>query len=76
MVRRGGIEEAVNEAVLVINPLIYAEVSIGFSSVEDLEAALPIEAFRRDVLPMRPLSWPASGFWNIAEEAAVDIADA
>ena len=41
----------VNEAVLVINPLIYAEISIRFSSVEELEAALPIEAFRRDVLP-------------------------
>jgi predicted nucleic acid-binding protein len=40
-----------NEAVLVINPLIYAEISIRYSSVEELEAALPIEVFRRDVLP-------------------------
>jgi hypothetical protein len=41
----------VNEAVLVINPLIYAEISIRYSPVEELEAALPIEVFRRDVLP-------------------------
>jgi predicted nucleic acid-binding protein len=41
----------VNQAVLVINPLIYAEISIRYSSVEELEAALPIEVFRRDVLP-------------------------
>jgi predicted nucleic acid-binding protein len=41
----------VDKAVLVINPLIYAEISIRYSSVEELEAALPIEAFRRDILP-------------------------
>jgi predicted nucleic acid-binding protein len=41
----------VDKTVLVINPLIYAEISIRYSSVEELEAALPIEAFRRDILP-------------------------
>jgi len=41
----------VDEAVLVINPLIYAEISVRYQSVEELEAALPIQAFRRDVLP-------------------------
>jgi predicted nucleic acid-binding protein len=40
-----------NEAVLVINLLIYAEISVRYESVEELEAALPIDAFRRDVLP-------------------------
>jgi hypothetical protein len=39
------------ETVLVINPLIYAEVSIGFERIEDLEAALPGDVFRRDSLP-------------------------
>jgi predicted nucleic acid-binding protein len=37
--------------VLVINPIIYAEVSIGFDLIEDLEAALPAEFFRRENLP-------------------------
>ena len=38
-------------AVLVINPLIYAEVSVGYRRVEDLEAAVPERLFRRDPLP-------------------------
>ena len=40
-----------DEAVLVINALIYAEVSIGFPTIEALEAALPTELFRREQLP-------------------------
>jgi predicted nucleic acid-binding protein len=36
---------------LVINPLIYAEVSLGFERIEDLEAALPASDFRREPLP-------------------------
>jgi hypothetical protein len=32
---------------LAINPIIYAEVSIGFDRVEDLEAAVPAEYFQR-----------------------------
>ena len=42
---------AANEAVLVINPIIYAEVSIGFDRVEELEQALPVDLFRRESLP-------------------------
>ena len=42
---------AMDEAVLVINPLIYAEVSVGFERIEDLEAAPPAELYRRDALP-------------------------
>ena len=38
-------------AVLVINPIIYAEVSVGYARIEDLEAALPSALFRRDWLP-------------------------
>jgi hypothetical protein len=47
----GALERAANEAVLVINPIIYAEVSIGFNRVEDLEQALPPDLYRRDALP-------------------------
>ena len=39
-----------DRAVLVINPVIYGEVSIGFRDVETLEAALPT-AFRRESIP-------------------------
>jgi len=37
--------------VLVINPVIYAEVSVGFSRVEDLDNVLPESTFRRRSLP-------------------------
>ncbi len=36
---------------LVINPIIYAEVSIGFDRVEDVEMVLPASYFRRDPIP-------------------------
>lgn len=39
------------EAQLAINPIIYAEVSVGFERVEDLEEALPPTYFARLALP-------------------------
>jgi predicted nucleic acid-binding protein len=36
---------------LVVNPLVYAEVSLGFSAIEDLDDALPAEYFVREALP-------------------------
>jgi predicted nucleic acid-binding protein len=36
---------------LVINPIVYAEVSVGFDRIEDLDAALPLDLFRREALP-------------------------
>ncbi len=43
--------EYADRGILVINPLIYAEISIGFNQVEELEAVLPNDFFRRDPLP-------------------------
>lgn len=40
-----------DQYVFVINPIIYAEVSIGFDRIEDLDAALPLDFFRREALP-------------------------
>ena len=45
-----------DDNLLAVNPIIYAEVSVGFHRVEDLEAALPENAFER-----LPLPW-AAGF--------------
>ena len=39
---------------LCINPIIYAEVSVGFDRIEALDDALPLEAFVR-----LPLPWEA-----------------
>ena len=38
-----------------INPIIYAEVSVGFSRIEELDEVLPQTVFRRAELP-----WPAA----------------
>ena len=47
----GALERAADEATLVINALVYAEVSIGFSLIEALEEALPLDLYRREHLP-------------------------
>jgi predicted nucleic acid-binding protein len=45
------IEQAAEQAPLVINPIIYAEVSIGYARVEHVEVVLPPDRFRRETLP-------------------------
>ena len=45
------LESAANQGLLAINPLIYAEVSISFARIEDLEQALPSDLFRHEPLP-------------------------
>jgi hypothetical protein len=42
---------AADSATLAINPVIYAEVSIGFARIEELDVALPPDAFRCDPIP-------------------------
>lgn len=39
------------QARLCINPLIYAEISVGFERIEDVKAALPPDSFTRLELP-------------------------
>jgi predicted nucleic acid-binding protein len=43
--------KAAESETLIINPIIYAEVSVGFARIEDVEMALPPTFFRRDALP-------------------------
>lgn len=43
--------KAGREAVLVINPLIYAEVSNRFPTIEELDDAIPPDRYRREPLP-------------------------
>lgn len=43
--------DAADEGQLAINPIIYAEVSIGFDKIEELDDALPPEMFLRTDLP-------------------------
>lgn len=43
--------EAARGGTLVINPIIYAEVSVRFDRIEDLDEALPTHYYRRVPLP-------------------------
>jgi predicted nucleic acid-binding protein len=49
------LEEAADTGPLVINPVIYSEVSVRFSHIEELDDALPNDMFVR-----APLPWPAA----------------
>ncbi len=52
---RRALAQAANASRLAINPLVYADVSIGFDLIEDLEVVLP-----RDVFTRLPLPWEAA----------------
>lgn len=45
------LEDAAGRHRLVINPIIYGEVSVRYSRIEDLEDALPQSMFTREALP-------------------------
>jgi predicted nucleic acid-binding protein len=47
------LERVADESRLAINPIVYAEVSVGFERVEDLDDALPSEQYARLSLPWR-----------------------
>ncbi len=46
---------AADDGTLVINPVVYAEVSVRFSRIEDLDEALPPDVYVR-----APVPWPAA----------------
>jgi predicted nucleic acid-binding protein len=58
------LETASNHSVLAINPLIYAEVSIGFVRIEDLEAAIPASLYHREPLPFEAAFLAGKAFLN------------
>jgi len=43
--------QAADAAPLVINPIVFAEVSVRFTRIEDLDESLPAHDFRRAQLP-------------------------
>ncbi len=45
------IARAMDDGRLVISPIVYAEVSVGFDRIEDLDDALPESEFEREALP-------------------------
>lgn len=45
------LKNAANQGEICINPIIYAEISVRFTRIEDLEDALPTTDFKRVPLP-------------------------
>ena len=39
------------EGPLVINPIVYGELAVGYATVEALDASLPIDLYRREDVP-------------------------
>jgi predicted nucleic acid-binding protein len=46
----GAVAHAADRSRLVINPVIYAEVSVRYSRIEELDAALPRAMFDREAM--------------------------
>jgi predicted nucleic acid-binding protein len=47
----GTLERCAENSVLIINPMVYAEVSVRFETIEELEEALPKSMFERRDIP-------------------------
>jgi len=67
------LEAAANEAPLAINAIIYGEVSIGFTRIEDLESAVPLTSFRRPVLPYEAAFLAGKAFQQYRRRGGVRI---
>ena len=64
--------ELTEEATLVINPIIYAEVSIRFERIEELDVALPEAEFKRHIEEFVPRMIPRAAPYS-GRRVRVDI---
>jgi predicted nucleic acid-binding protein len=47
----GALADAADRDTIILNPVIYAEVSVGFERIEELEAVLPADVFACQAIP-------------------------
>ena len=47
----GALADAADRGEIILNPVIYAEVSIGFDRIEELESLLPADVFAYQPIP-------------------------
>lgn len=59
------------QSILVINPLIYAEVSVGFEKIEELDEALPAHLYRRNLLPWEAAFLAGKSFYQYRKRGGV-----
>ena len=65
------LEQSAHQGALVINPIIYAEVSLGFTRIEDLDEALPSRYYRRAELPWAAGFLAAKAFFQYRRAGGV-----
>lgn len=56
------LERTAGDNLLVIDPIVYAEVSVRYEHIEQLEDVLPASVFRRDPLPYEAAFLAAKAF--------------
>jgi predicted nucleic acid-binding protein len=71
---RQALTTAAEAGPLYINPVIYAEVSVRFTRVEDLEDALPSADFRRAALPWTAAFLAGKAFMSYRRHGGADSA--
>lgn len=62
---------AAEQGTLVINPLVYAEVSLAFGRIEDLDDAIPEDYYARDPLPWEAAFLAARAFLQYRRKGGV-----
>jgi predicted nucleic acid-binding protein len=56
------LERVADRSRLVINPIVYAEISVRYSRIEDLDAALPSSLLDREAIPYEAAFLAAKAF--------------
>ena len=56
--------EAAESSTLIVNPIIYAEISIAFERIEDVDVLLSREFFRREEVPYEAAFLAGKAFMN------------
>jgi predicted nucleic acid-binding protein len=45
------LRQLAEQSALVINPIVYGELAVGYETIEELDAAVPRDLFRREEIP-------------------------
>jgi predicted nucleic acid-binding protein len=70
----GALVGAANDGQLAINPIVYAEVSIGFATIEELDDALPPDVYMRTPLPYEAAFLAGKAFLTYRRRGGVKTA--
>jgi predicted nucleic acid-binding protein len=65
--------QCANEGPLYINPIIYAEVSIGVATIEEMEEVLPPESFPRLPIPLEAAFLAGKAFLQYRKRTGTKI---